>query len=289
MAKPRKKQPAAKKKSPKKQPAAKKKRAKTSVAAKKKLAARRPPAKKKPAAPVKKKTVLKPEVLTMRGSGLVELAIAADRERRDPAHPPHPLRRAQIDLLEMPGGGEIPQSLAAWLAYDALEILEGNADAPHLKWRSFGEMMREEFDDETATQFADFGKLLTGKCLVLPGGSDSRRFMYAGQPDAHGEYPVFIVDTDELPWVGLAYPGFDAFIADGLVANVITDTYMDAWQHDHWAPHLEHHARANFGGFKALDYQEPEHVDGEPAARSAMEQILGNSDLSPEDFDEFSP
>jgi hypothetical protein len=300
---------AAKKKSAtkSKKKAAPKKPAKQLARAKAK-AARRPPEKKKPPAPVKKPTKLaakqpakpaakkpsakksagKPQVLTMRGSGLVELAIAADRERRDPAHPPRPMRRAQIDLLEMPSGDEIPQSLAAWLAYDALDIFAGNPEAPHLNWQSFGEMMQEEFDDEIAAQFADFGKLLTGKCLVLPGGSDSRRFMYAGNPDAHGEYPVFIVDTDELPWVGLAYPGFDAYIADGLVANVITDTYMDAWQHDHWAPHLEHHARANFGGFKALDYQDPEHVDGAPAARSAMEQILGRtSDLSPEDFDEF--
>lgn len=300
---------AAKKKSAtkSKKKAAPKKPAKQLARAKAK-AARRPPEKKKPPTPVKKPTKLaakqpakpaakkpsakksagKPQVLTMRGSGLVELAIAADRERRDPAHPPRPMRRAQIDLLEMPSGDEIPQSLAAWLAYDALDIFAGNPEAPHLNWQSFGEMMQEEFDDEIAAQFADFGKLLTGKCLVLPGGSDSRRFMYAGNPDAHGEYPVFIVDTDELPWVGLAYPGFDAYIADGLVANVITDTYMDAWQHDHWAPHLEHHARTNFGGFKALDYQDPEHVDGEPAARSAMEQILGRtSDLSPEDFDEF--
>ena len=282
MAKPKKKaakKPARKKAAPKKLAKAKAK------------AARRPPEKKKPATPVKrsgttklaakkpptKKSAGKPQVLTMRGSGLVELAIAADRERRDPANPPRPMRRAQIDLLEMPGGAEIPQSLAAWLAYDALDIFAGSPEAPHLKWQSFGEMMQEQFDDEIAAQFADFGKLLTGNCLVLPGGSDSRRFMYAGSPDAHGEYPVFIVDTDELLWVGLAYPGFDAYIADGLVADVITDTYMDAWQHDHWAPHLEHHARANFGGFKALDYQDPEHVDGAPAARSAMEQILGST------------
>jgi hypothetical protein len=263
------------------------------AAKKKKLAARRPPAKRKPPLPVKHKTTVpvkkpKVEVLQMRGSGLVELAIAADRERRDPSHPPKPLTRAQIAQLSMPDGSEIPHSLAAWLAYDTLPIFEGSKTAPRLKWRTFAEMMAQEFDDETAAQYADFGKLLTGKCLVLPDGSDSRRFMYAGKPDAHGEYPIFIVDTDELPWVGLAYPGFDAYIADGRLANVITDSYLDAWQHDHWAPHLEHHARANFGGFKALDYQDPEHVDGEPAARSAMEQIIGKlTELSPEDFDNF--
>ena len=267
--------------------AAPKKAAKPLAKAKAK-AARRPPAKKKPPTPVKKSKPLRPQVLTMRGSGLVELAIAADRERRDVANPPRPLRRAQIDLLEMPGGDEIPQSLAAWLAYDTLDIFAGSEAAPHLRWQSFTDMMREQFDEETAAHYAGFAKLLTGQCLVLPGGTDSRRFMYAGNPDAHGEYPVFIADTDELPWVGLAYPGFDAYIADGLVASVITDTYMDAWQHDHWTPHLKHHARTNFGGFKALDYQDPEHVDGAPAARSAMEQILGStSDLSPEDFDEF--
>jgi hypothetical protein len=198
--------------------------------------------------------------------------------------PPRPLTRAQIDQLAMPDGGEVPPSLARWLAYDTLDIFEGHQ--PTLRWRSFGDMMREQFDDETAQQFADFGKLLTGQCLVLPDGADSRRFLYAGQPDSHGEYPIFVVDTDELPWVGLAYPGFDAYIADGRLASVVTGDYLDAWQHQHWAPYLEHHARTNFRGFKALDYQEPDHLDGPAAAQHAMAELLGD-ELSSEDFDEL--
>jgi hypothetical protein len=272
----------------KKKPAVKKKPLPRAAAKKKKLAAKRPPAKrtKPPTKPrvLTKKQPLKPEVLTTRGTGLVELAIAADRERRDPTDPPRPLTRAQIDQLAMPDGREVPESLARWLAYDRLDIFEGKQ--PTLRWRSFVDMMREQFDDETAQQFADFGKLLTGQCLALPDGADSRRFLYAGQPDGHGEYPVFVVDTDELPWVGLAYPGFDAYIADGRVAKVVTGDYLDAWQHQHWAPSLEHHARANFRGFKALDYQEPEHLDGAAAAQSAMAEILGD-ELSSEDFDEL--
>ena len=152
------------------------------AAKKKKLAAKRPPAKRK-APPLKPqklagkprgKKALKPDVLTERGTGLVELAIAADRERRDPTDPPRPLTRAQIDQLAMPDGREVPASLARWLAYDTLDIFEGKQ--PTLRWRSFAEMMREQFDAETAQQFADFGKLLTGKCLALPNGADSRRF-----------------------------------------------------------------------------------------------------------------
>ena len=99
---------------------------------------------------------------------------------------------------------------------------------------------------------------------------------------------MFIVDTDELPWVGLAYPGFDAYIADGLSRTSSPTTYLDAWQHQHWAPHLEHHARTNFRGFKALDYQDARarrrcarrtERDGRDPRRT--------SDLSPEDFDEL--
>jgi hypothetical protein len=279
----------------KKKPAPAKKKAKPlpkAAARKKKLASKRPPAKRKtpPLKPQKLtgkprgKKALTPDVLTERGTGLVELAIAADRERRDPTDPPRPLTRAPIDQLAMPDGREIPASLARWLADDTLDIFEGKQ--PTLRWRSFADMMREQFDAETAQQFADFGKLLTGKCLALPDGSDSRRFLYAGQPDGHGEYPIFVVDTDELPWVGLAYPGFDAYIAEGRVANVITGDYLDAWQHQHWAPYLEHHARANFRGFKALDYRSPEHLDGALAAQNAMAELLGD-ELSSEDFDEL--
>jgi hypothetical protein len=263
------------------------------AAKKKQLAAKRPPAKRKkpPLKPqvltkatrapkAKANRTPKAEVVTMRGPGLVELAIAADRERRDPAHPPRPLTRAQIDQLAMPDGTDIPPSLARWLGYDTLDIFEGSQ--PSLRWRSFADMMREQFDDDTAQQFADFGKLLTRPCLWL----GERSFLYAGKPDAHGEYPIFVVDTDELPWIGLAYPGFDAYIANERVANVIAGDYLDAWQHQHWAPHLEHHARQNFRGFKALDYQQPDHLDGPAAAQNAMAELLGD-ELSSEDFDEL--
>ena len=215
------------------------------------------PAKKKARKKTKPKATrtnraLTAELLRMRGTGLVELAIAADRERRDPSHAPRPLTRAEIAQLAMPDGREIPPSLATWLAYDRLDIFEPKGKALRLRWRSFDQMMREQFDDETADRYSGFSALLTGKCLALPSEGDSRRFLYAGEPDAHDEYPVFIVDTDELPWVGLAYPGFDAYIADGRIAEVVTDSYLDAWDHDHWAPHLEHHARTNFGGRKEL-------------------------------------
>ena len=255
---------------------------------KKKPAAK--PKKRKPAPkktkPTRTNRALTAELLRMRGTGLVELAIAADRERRDPSHAPRPLTRAEIAQLAMPDGREIPPSLATWLAYDRLEIFEPKGKALRLRWRSFDQMMREQFDDETADRYSGFSALLTGKCLALPSEGDSRRFLYAGEPDAHDEYPVFIVDTDELPWVGLAYPGFDAYIADGRVATVITGDYLDAWQHQHWAPHLEHHARANFRGFKALDYRSPEHLDGALAAQNAMAELLGD-ELSSEDFDEL--
>ena len=215
------------------------------------------PAKKKARKKTKPKATrtnraLTAELLRMRGTGLVELAIAADRERRDPSHAPRPLTRAEIAQLAMPDGREIPPSLQTWLAYDRLDIFEPKGKALRLRWRSFDQMMREQFDDETADRYSGFSALLTGKCLALPSEGDSRRFLYAGEPDAHDEYPVFIVDTDELPWVGLAYPGFDAYIADARIAEVVTDSYLDAWDHDHWAPHLEHHARENFGGRKEL-------------------------------------
>ena len=234
-----------------KKPAPKKKLAAPKKAAAKKAAPRKTAAK---AAPRKVPTnrAVQAELLRMRGSGLVELAIAADRERRDPSHPPKPLTRAEIAQLAMPDGREIPPSLATWLAYDRLDIFEPKGKAPRLRWRSFDGMMREQFDDETAARYAAFGGLLTGQCLALPDAGDSRSFLYAGEPDAHGEYPVFIVDTDELAWVGLAYPGFDAYIADGRVASVVTESYLDAWEHDHWAPHLEHHSRTNFGGLREL-------------------------------------
>jgi hypothetical protein len=52
-----------------------------------------------------------------------------------------------------------------------------------------------------------------GKALPLDDASDSMTFLYLGDPDAHGEYPVIFLDWDTMPLLGAEWPGFDAYLA----------------------------------------------------------------------------
>jgi hypothetical protein len=113
--------------------------------------------------------------------------------------------------------------------------------------------MRQEFDDGTAANFQDFEALLPGKCLLLQGGSDSRRFMYIGEPDALGEYPVFVVDTDDVPYVCIAYPGLDLYLADGNVLTICDGTYEDCASDARYKDALFDQAKRNFHGLLSVE------------------------------------
>jgi hypothetical protein len=260
------------KKAAKKAPA--KKAAKKAPA--KKAAAKRAPKKAPAKKAAKPPAAKKPTTTLARGLELVEQVIASiDGDGGVlggcgiPDHPATPLPADQLAALVLPNNRPLPPSLARFLAYDAsyLGVLEGTP--PRLAFRTFRAMMAEQFDPQLA-EIAEFGDMLPGHCLVIPGGSDSRRFMYVGEPDPHGEYPVFVVDTDDVPYVCLAYPGLDVYLADGIVRDVIKGTYTDGFDDKVLGPMLADQARRNFGGFKSLDLQnaDTEHLDGPDAVEA---------------------
>lgn len=180
-----------------------------------------------------------------RGVSLVEKVIAALD-----ADDASPLESNAIAKLTLPNGKPLPPSLARILAFDATEYLDDN---DQLKFMSFGDLMRQEFDEGTAAIYKDFEALLPGQCLLLEGGSDSRRFMYVGEPDSLGEYPVFVVDTDDIPYVCIAYPGLDLYLADGSVLTICDGTYEDCATDARYKSALEDQAKRNFHGLLSIE------------------------------------
>jgi hypothetical protein len=181
------------------------------------------------------------------GGGLFGLAqIAVDD--------PEGLTPEELAGLSLPGGRPLPPSLAKLLAYDQdfLDLLEDGDDGKlALSFRSFKDMMAEQFDDETAEN-ADFTEVLPGQCLALPGDNESRRFMYVGEPDAFGEYPVFGVEIEDIPVVAIEYPGLDVFLADGVTEDILGEG-GDCLEHPVYGPMLADQARRNFAGWKRYD------------------------------------
>lgn len=167
----------------------------------------------------------------MHGLPLTEQVI--DAVRRDPAASalPYLLPYVNVPWVEggvanpmaeelladatFPSGRPLPPSLRAWLAYD-ISLLERH------KWftpdgdfapRPLDQLVGDEMGDFWGAEFA----WLSGRfseCFLLPGGSDSRRILAVTDPDDEGEYPVFALDLDDLPYLGLMYPGFDVYLAD---------------------------------------------------------------------------
>ncbi|MCT9929387.1 hypothetical protein N5079_04055 [Planotetraspora sp. A-T 1434] len=113
-----------------------------------------------------------------------------------------------------PSGRPLPPSLRAWLGFDTslLERFGWFAPGGGFSPRPLDRLVGEEMGDHWGEFFAPLADRFT-ECFLLPGGSDSRRVLAVGEPDSRSEYPVLAVDVDDLPFVGLMYPGFDVYLA----------------------------------------------------------------------------
>jgi hypothetical protein len=267
---------AAAKKAPAKKAVAKKAIAKKKAVAKKAIAKKKAPAKKAVAKKAKPARLDAP----VRGAALVEMVIAhleRTGAKKALGAPPEGLSEEAIAGLTLPGGLPLPPSLRRWLAYDArwLGWFEDLAH-PVLPARSYHAMMVQEFDEQMA-EIWDFSDMLPETCLVVPGGCDSRRFLYAGKADDAGEYPVLLVDTDDIPFICVEYPGFDVYLATSfdVIETHGEETYAGLFADPLWAPAMEQQARLNLLGFKCFDHGggDTMHVDGDEAAEEAMQAM----------------
>ncbi|KPI32746.1 hypothetical protein OV320_1957 [Actinobacteria bacterium OV320] len=209
----------------------------------------------------------------MHGVPLTEQVVEA--VRRDPGASalPHLLPYVNVPWVEggearpmpeevlakavFPSGRPLPPSLRSWLAYDT-SLLErygwftpDGGFAP----RSIDQVVGDEMGDFWAEPFA----WLSGhfpECFVLPGGSDSRRILAVTEPDEEGEYPVLALDLDDMPYLGIMYPGFDVYLADtaGLLELGERQTYTDLIDHATYGPRMRRHAVQCFAGETCVEY-----------------------------------
>ncbi|BAJ32832.1 MULTISPECIES: hypothetical protein [Kitasatospora] len=196
------------------------------------------------------------------GTALVERAIAAvatdpsrlvlDHDRFAGPWVEGALRPRAIESF--PSGHPLSPALRAWLAYDS-GMLERHGwfdERGALAPRTLGEIAVEEYGELWGSCFEPFSGLF-GECFLLPGGSDSRRVLSVGpngERDELGEYPVFALDVDDLPYAVLMYPGFDVYLAAtaGLLPPGDLPGY-DALKHDpRYAHRMRAHARGRLKG-----------------------------------------
>ena len=87
--------------------------------------------------------------------------------------------------------------------------------------------------------------------------SDSRRVLYLGEPDSTGEYPVLVTDIDDLPYVGVMYPGLDVYLADMAgTLDLDFDTYTSLIEDPEYGARMREHAAATGLGDDGRDFTE---------------------------------
>ncbi|MFE0678752.1 hypothetical protein [Streptomyces sp. NPDC058867] len=168
-----------------------------------------------------------------------------------------PMAAEELAGAAFPSGRPLPPSLRAWLAHDTglLErhgwFDEDGGFAP----RPLDALVGDEMGDFWGREFAWLSGYLS-ECFLLPGGSDSRRILAVTEPDAQGEYPVLALDLDDMPYLGLMYPGFDVYLADtaDLLGLGERQTYTDLVDHAVYGPRMRHHAARTLAGETCVEY-----------------------------------
>ncbi len=214
--------------------------------------------------------------ITVQGVELIDLVIAQVREDPNcisgfcgdrPLAEARPLSAEVLETLTFPSGKPLPPSLKRWLAYDASWLQElgwfSSLEGPVFTPRRIDEIVHDEYD--AAEWPMSWGEMYApladrcSECFLLPGGSDSRRIYAVTEPDALGEYPVMVVDNDDLPYAGVMYPGFDVFMADeaGFALHPF-GTYEDLFDDPRYTARLNEHAGYLFAGKRGVEIYEEE-------------------------------
>lgn len=167
-------------------------------------------------------------------------------ERGQSVTSPKPLPLDDLARLTFPNGRPLSPSLKHWLAFDTAWLGWFEPQAPSFTPTTLGDYVRE-FDTAWGGAYAQLGqRLLRGDCYGLPGGTETRRFLYVGHTDSLGEYPVIMIDTAALPYVAIEYPGLDVYLA--AQAGVLDNEDVIDGAHPVYGWRVREHAQLNLGG-----------------------------------------
>ncbi len=167
---------------------------------------------------------------------------------------PQPIPPERLATLEFPGGKPLSPALRRWLAFDARWL--GWFEQPsHPAFRplDLGQFSEQQYGmtwgfDALAKKF------LRGQCYALHFGCDSRRFLYVGEPDALGEHPVLLTDTDDCPFLCVEHPGIDVYL--GVFAGLVDDAdgcYGSLASHPRYRARMKQHQAQALHGYESVE------------------------------------
>lgn len=137
---------------------------------------------------------------------------------------PAPLSAKVISGLRFPSGKPLPPSLSVWLAFDADWVgLFEDLQKPMLAPMTLVEALEHDFDTWLPDQFPDGWKTpakLRGEFFLLPRSGDQVLYLYVGEADSRGEYPVLYIDPEDLA-IRVRFAGFDMYVAHAFGVTVV--------------------------------------------------------------------
>jgi hypothetical protein len=153
-----------------------------------------------------------------RGVELIERVIASLEERKAPK-PPAPLDAVAIAEMKLANGAPLPPSLQRFLAlHGPAHQFPGNwapGKLSALDHLGVAELIQKVYPKDLLRYF-DIGPIveaLPGRCHPID-WDPPLRFLYVGEPDEWGEYPVLVLqDYDDVLDVVVDYPGLDVHLA----------------------------------------------------------------------------
>lgn len=204
---------------------------------------------------------------------------------------PIPMEQSRLDHFRLPEGKPLSPSMSKWLAFDR-DFLGWPTEDGQFPALDVAELARREFGDEEPISAAFRGLArgaLPGRCLPLPFGSDSRRFLYLSAPDALGEYPVLLIDIDDVPFVCVEHPGLDVFLATHAGLLSPPERTYGAYAKDlRFKERMGHHIASALGGRALIELGEdgflpPDEEDSELEEEAVAPQptVIGANDPIP--------
>ncbi len=151
------------------------------------------------------------DAVGLRGAKLIKKALEAGKAEAFAS--PEPVAPVVLKRLVLPNGEGISPSMKELLKADALWLgIEFDEDEGDIEAVSFEDLIEDNFGASALHLFAEASELFDGDCIPVGGASDAVRFLYVGEADETGEYPVITVRKDPEPWVGGFVP-FDVWVA----------------------------------------------------------------------------
>jgi hypothetical protein len=181
----------------------------------------------------------------LRGVALIKKAIASAQEKGlIPAVAPVP--PVILKKLKLPNDEKLTPALKTMLAFDASWLgWEFDDEDPEFEAMSLEDLVENDLGEEVVRDFGEAYDILGDDCISIDGGSDARRFLYVGTPDAQGEYPVITVDNKNGNVV-CGFVPFDVWVAQHLGALPAEETL--GWVPDEYLPAVKELAEANGDG-----------------------------------------